>query len=117
MPEQIFMKLGMYIIAPEPISTAYFINVSHRSVCLYVYAARQRFRKNFTLATNTQAKIEKLLDVPFSMRSVPYQKESVGLSVHPSIVARQRLAKHVPAATGNCWRRRFLYGPCSVKGK
>jgi hypothetical protein len=27
----------MYIMAPEPISTAYFVNPSHRSVCLYVY--------------------------------------------------------------------------------
>jgi hypothetical protein len=37
MLEPIFMKLGMYITAPEPISTAYFINPSHHSVCLYVY--------------------------------------------------------------------------------
>jgi hypothetical protein len=29
----------MYIIAPEPISTAYFINPFHQSVCLYVYPA------------------------------------------------------------------------------
>jgi hypothetical protein len=33
MPEPIFMKLGMYIMAPEPISTVYFINPSHQSVC------------------------------------------------------------------------------------
>jgi hypothetical protein len=32
------MKLGMYIMAPEPISTAYFIDASHQSVRLYVYA-------------------------------------------------------------------------------
>jgi hypothetical protein len=31
------MKLGTYIIAPEPISTTYLINPSHQSVCLYVY--------------------------------------------------------------------------------
>jgi hypothetical protein len=39
MSEPVFMKLGMYeyIIAPEPISTAYFINPSHQSTCLYVY--------------------------------------------------------------------------------
>jgi hypothetical protein len=37
MPEPIFMKLGMYIVAPEPITTAYSINPSHQSVCLYVY--------------------------------------------------------------------------------
>jgi hypothetical protein len=48
MPEPIFMKPGMYIMAPEPISTAYFINPSHQSVCLYVYSpivARQRLGK------------------------------------------------------------------------
>jgi hypothetical protein len=37
MPEPILIKLGMYIMAPEPISKAYFINPSHHSVCLYVY--------------------------------------------------------------------------------
>jgi hypothetical protein len=35
MPEPIFMKLGMYIMAPEPISTAYFINPVP-SVCVSV---------------------------------------------------------------------------------
>jgi hypothetical protein len=33
-PEPIFMKLGMYIMTPEPISTAYFINPSYQSVCI-----------------------------------------------------------------------------------
>jgi hypothetical protein len=37
MPEPVLMKLGMYFMAPEPIWTAYFINPSHHSVCLYVY--------------------------------------------------------------------------------
>jgi hypothetical protein len=36
MPEPVFMKLGMYIMAREPILTAYFINASHQSVCLYM---------------------------------------------------------------------------------
>jgi hypothetical protein len=63
MPEPVFMKLGIYIMASGPFSTAYFINLSHQSVCLCVY---------------------------------------------PRIVARQRLGKHVPAATKNFWRRRFL---------
>jgi hypothetical protein len=31
------MKLDMYIIAPEPISMAYFINPSHQSVCVSTY--------------------------------------------------------------------------------
>jgi hypothetical protein len=36
MDEPIFMKLGMYFMAPEPISTAYFINPSHQSVSVCV---------------------------------------------------------------------------------
>jgi hypothetical protein len=81
----VFMKLGMYIIAPEHISTAYFINPSHQSVCLYVYppivarlqlgknthiVSRQQLSKNVTAATNIHTKIEKLLNASFSMRSV-----------------------------------------------
>jgi hypothetical protein len=41
MPEPIFLKIGMYdVIAPEPISIAYFINPSSQSLCLYVYPYR-----------------------------------------------------------------------------
>jgi hypothetical protein len=48
-PQSIFehLKLGMYIMLPEPILTAYFINPSHRSVCLYLLC------KNVPAATNT----------------------------------------------------------------
>jgi hypothetical protein len=62
------MKPGMYIMAPEPISTAYFINPSHRSVCRYVYppiVARKRLGKNVTVATKTHAAIEVLLECHF----------------------------------------------------
>jgi hypothetical protein len=38
MPEPVFMKLDMYIMALQPISTVYFINCCHQFVCLYVYA-------------------------------------------------------------------------------
>jgi hypothetical protein len=31
------MKLGMYIMAPEPISAAYVVNLTRQPVCLYVY--------------------------------------------------------------------------------
>jgi hypothetical protein len=60
-PEPIFIKFDMYIMAPEPISTAFFINPSHQSVCLYVYppfVARQRLGKIFTAATKTHAWLE-----------------------------------------------------------
>jgi hypothetical protein len=35
--EPIFMKLGMYIVPPEPISTAYLMNSVRQSMCRYVY--------------------------------------------------------------------------------
>jgi hypothetical protein len=70
MAKQICIKLGMYIMAPELISTPYFINPSYQSVCLHVvpiivarhrlgkkknaFVATQRLRKNVTAATNTR---------------------------------------------------------------
>jgi hypothetical protein len=53
----VFMKLGMYIIAPEPTWTAHFINPSRHSVWLYVHLAivsRQQLGKNVTVAKNTR---------------------------------------------------------------
>jgi hypothetical protein len=37
MPEPIFMKRGMYNMAPDPISMTYFINPSNHFVSVYVY--------------------------------------------------------------------------------
>jgi hypothetical protein len=57
MPEPVFMKLGMHIMAPEVISMAYFINTSHQSVCIYVYpliVARQRLVKHIPTGANTR---------------------------------------------------------------
>jgi hypothetical protein len=42
MPQPVSMKLGMYIMEPEPIWKAYFVNVSDQFLCLYVYFARQQ---------------------------------------------------------------------------
>jgi hypothetical protein len=55
------MKLGMYIMASESISTAYFINPCHQPLSLYVYqfiVARKRLGKHVTAETNTQSTIE-----------------------------------------------------------
>jgi hypothetical protein len=74
-PEPIFMKFGM---APEPISTACFINPSHQSVCLYVnppIVVRQRLGKTDTAETNTHTTIQELLEASFCMRSVSYQRK------------------------------------------
>jgi hypothetical protein len=57
-------------MAPKPISTAQFTNPTYQSVCLYVYApivARRRLRENVSVATNTHATIEELLDASISM--------------------------------------------------
>jgi hypothetical protein len=70
------MKLGTYITAPEPISTALLKNPSHQSVCLYVYppsVARQRLGRNVTAVTTAHATIEELLDASFSVWPVSYQ--------------------------------------------
>jgi hypothetical protein len=47
------MKFGMYIMTSEPVSTAYFMNLSHESVFLYAYPpviARQRHGKHVPVA-------------------------------------------------------------------
>jgi hypothetical protein len=78
MLELIFMKPDIYIMAPEPISTAYFINPSHLSVCVYMYlhiVGRQGVGKNVTTVMNIRATIDKLFDAKFPKRSVSYQKE------------------------------------------
>jgi hypothetical protein len=71
------MKLGMYAMAPEHISVAYFINLSHYSACLYMYPpyiAREWLSKNVTVAMNAHATVEEMLDALFSVRSVSYQR-------------------------------------------
>jgi hypothetical protein len=88
MPLPAFINLGTYTTEPVHNSTAYFINPSHQSVCMYVYPPifarlrtgkyslvliRQRIGKNFTVATKKYATIEELLDATFSMSSVSYQ--------------------------------------------
>jgi hypothetical protein len=99
MPEPIFMKLWVHIMAPEPISTAYLINPSHQSVCLSCasllllgkgpvkfilpFVARQRLGKHVPAATNIRKnrKIvghsrdnEEMLEASFSMWSVSCQE-------------------------------------------
>jgi hypothetical protein len=45
MPELVFMKPGMYIMAPGPTLTAYFINPYHQSVCLYMLLGNDLVKK------------------------------------------------------------------------
>jgi hypothetical protein len=84
----------MYTMTPEPISTAYFINPSRRSRCLYMYPQSLLGNgsvKILSLLGNgsvktlplqrTHSTIEELLDASFSMRSVSYQgKQTISYS-------------------------------------
>jgi hypothetical protein len=66
------MKLGMYIMASEPVSTACYISPSHQFVYPPI-VARQQLSKNVTAAMNTHGKIKDLLNASFSMISVSCQ--------------------------------------------
>jgi hypothetical protein len=57
MPEPIYIKLGMYIMATEPISTACFINASKQSIRLPPVDARQCLDKHVHEATYTRSDI------------------------------------------------------------
>jgi hypothetical protein len=111
MPEPVFVKLGMYIMAPEHISMAYSINLSHQSVSVSVYP--RSLLDNGSMSTlprqRIHATIEELQGASFLCCPCLIKGGSVGLSVYPLIVARQRLGTHVPVATKNCWRRRFQW--------
>jgi hypothetical protein len=54
MPEQIFIERGIYVMTPELVSMASFINPSHQSVRPKAYVSSQLLGKNVTTATNTQ---------------------------------------------------------------
>lgn len=91
MPEPIFMKFGMYIMAPESISAAYFINSSlHSCVCMCIpsIVARQRLGKHVLAAMNTR-------------------NSGIVGRVYLSLLGKI-LVKTSPAATKNCWRHRVI---------
>jgi hypothetical protein len=69
-PEPRFIKLGTYITAPEPISTAQLKNPSVKNPPI---VARQRLGRNVTAVTNIHATTEELLDASFLMWPVSYQ--------------------------------------------
>jgi hypothetical protein len=68
MPEQIFMKIDVYFIASETISTAYFINPPSQSVCFYVYP--------LSLLDNGSVKIPLSLLGNGSVSILPWQRIS-----------------------------------------
>jgi hypothetical protein len=110
MPESIFTELDLYILVPEPISTAYFINPFYQFVCLCLsplIVARHWLKVTFPWK-QIRAIIEELLEASFSIRSTYIKEASVSMSVYPPIVARQWLGKCLPAAKKNCLGCRFV---------
>jgi hypothetical protein len=58
MNELIFVKLDVFIMAPESISTACFVYSSHQTACKLPAVAGKRLGKNITAESNTQETIE-----------------------------------------------------------
>jgi hypothetical protein len=73
MPEPVFTKHVMYIMAREPISVAYFINPFH--LCIPHIVAKQLLGINVPAATNTRKKVERFY-MSFTMWSVSYQRNT-----------------------------------------
>jgi hypothetical protein len=94
-------------MAPEPVSTAYFINACHQSrvyVCVLLgngpvnTLSRQRMHPQQQKNCWTRR-----------FYAVRVLSKSLWVCLFiPPIIARERLDKDVPAAARNCWRRRFL---------
>jgi hypothetical protein len=74
--EPVSVKLRMYIMAPETISVAYFINPTHQ-VCLCVspFIARQWLGKIVARAMNKHVIREEFLDTSSTMQSMLYQEK------------------------------------------
>jgi hypothetical protein len=120
MSKPIFLKFGMYIMAPEPISVTYFINPSHQSVCLYVYPPLWLLG-NGSVDTfpwqQIHVTIEELLEASSPIWSTLYQRRVCGLVCVSPYHCWQWLGKHIPTAMKNYWRHHLLCGLCCIKGK
>jgi hypothetical protein len=72
MAQPVSMTLGMYIMPPESISAAYFIDASHQSVC--VSFLRNGSVKCY-LGNKYACNKEELSEASFLIRSVSHQKK------------------------------------------
>jgi hypothetical protein len=82
-------------------------------MCIPPFVARKRLGKHFPAAKNTcNNKI--IVGCHFLYGLCLIKGESMGLSVYPPIFTGQKLGKDVPTVMKNCWRLRFLCGPCHI---
>jgi hypothetical protein len=81
------MKLGMYILVPEPIRTCTsYLSLITVCMCIPLFGARQRLGGNVTAATITRNKRKSAGRV--IVCGVPgLPRESACLSMHPPIAA------------------------------
>jgi hypothetical protein len=102
MTELIFKKLGMYIMAREPISTACFINPFCQSVYMCILLSlpgNGPEKKNVTAAMNIHATIEELMDASFYLLCRIKESRRV---VPPTTICI--LMKYIR------WRNHFAFG-------
>jgi hypothetical protein len=83
------MKLGLYIMAHGPISTAYIINTSHHFMHVYMCTLPLLLGSgsvNNFLRKRIYATIEEFLDASFPIRSLSYQMIVCGSVYVPPIL-------------------------------
>jgi hypothetical protein len=117
MPEQIFMKLGMSIMAPKPISVVYFINPISLCVCVSPLSLIGNGSLNSFLWWGIHKTKKNCWTCHFLWDPYKVKEGSVCLSLYRFIVTREWLGEHFLTAMKNCWRHRFLWGLCHVEGK
>jgi hypothetical protein len=74
------MKLGMYFMAPEPISAVYLINPSNESVCIPSIITRHQLNKHVPMITDTHSNRNIIEQAIFCVVNVA-SKENVGLCI------------------------------------
>jgi hypothetical protein len=104
--EPVFMNLGMYILATEPITTAFSIYVVTQSIsllCIRPSAYRLRLSGNVTTATNTRKNRRIIAGVLFySVRDISNESGRLRLEyIHCSPESRKRRQKR--ESTGLKW--------------
>jgi hypothetical protein len=104
-PEQIFMKLGMYIVSLELISVACVC------MCIPPIVSREAVRKRHPLFVTRQRLCR---HVP-AVRNTNNNKRIFGSVCLITLLLLGINSVKMPAATRNCWRSRFLCGPYNIK--
>jgi hypothetical protein len=99
------MKLG-YVFAGTWDHFNGVLHVLHSLHAYPSYSCYAKVRQKHYRGNEYTRNIKKMLDACI-----------MGLCVYPPNFARHKLGKYVTAAMKNCWKRRFLCGPSSIKSR